>query len=113
MISLRNYVVTSALVAAAVFYHAFATRRHFFPATLYLSTSKLAVAVVGNLSFATALCLYNLVIKVFLGSLREIELERVKEKLSSAIMETCLALTIFRCARAALARARTRVRPRV
>jgi E3 ubiquitin-protein ligase synoviolin len=28
--------------------------------------------------------------------LREIELERVKEKLSSAIMETCLALTIFR-----------------
>jgi hypothetical protein len=34
--------------------------------------------------------------QVFLGSLREIELERVKEKLSSAIMETCLALTIFR-----------------
>jgi hypothetical protein len=33
---------------------------------------------------------------VFLGTLREIELERVKEKLSSAIMETCLALTIFR-----------------
>lgn len=96
MISLRNYVISSALVAAAVLYHAAATRRHFFPATLYLSTSKLAVAVVGNLSFATALCMYNLVIKVFLGSLREIELERVKEKLSSAIMETCLALTIFR-----------------
>lgn len=141
------------------------SRRSFFPATLYLSTSKLAVAVVGNLSFASALCMYNLVIKVrarrgawgplvaavyasggpcqgprtaaaaadartgastrasapalgpslsrpllapsrtcaprrqvFLGSLREIELERVKEKLSSAIMETCLALTIFRCA---------------
>lgn len=36
--------------------------------------------------------------QVFLGTLREIELERVKEKLSSAIMETCLALTIFRCA---------------
>jgi E3 ubiquitin-protein ligase synoviolin len=35
-------------------------------------------------------------LQVFLGSLREIELERVKEKLSSAIMETCLALTIFR-----------------
>eukprot|EP00879_Flechtneria_rotunda_P028227 GHRR01030317.1.p1 GENE.GHRR01030317.1~~GHRR01030317.1.p1 ORF type:complete len:814 (+),score=384.97 GHRR01030317.1:119-2560(+) len=63
---------------------------------MYLSTSKLAVAAVGNLSFAMALCMYNLVIKVFLGTLREIELERVKEKLSSAIMETCLALTIFR-----------------
>ena len=34
--------------------------------------------------------------QVFLGNLREIELERVREKLSSAIMETCLALTIFR-----------------
>lgn len=64
MISLRSYVAGSALVAAAVLYHAFATRRHFFPAALYLSTSKLAVAVVGNLGFAAALCMYNLVIKV-------------------------------------------------
>lgn len=96
MISLRNYVLGSALAAAAVLYHAFATRRHFFPAALYLSTSKLAVAAVGNLGFAGALCAYSLVIKVFLGALREIELERVKERLSSAIMETCLALTIFR-----------------
>jgi hypothetical protein len=36
----------------------------FFPTTVYLSTSKLAVAAVGNLSFAMALCMYNLVIKV-------------------------------------------------
>ncbi|WIA09744.1 hypothetical protein OEZ85_009123 [Tetradesmus obliquus] len=96
MISLRKYLLLSLTAAAAVFYHAFATRIQFFPAAMYLSTSKLAVAAVGNLSFAVALCMYNLVIKVFLGSLREIELERVKEKLSSAIMETCLALTIFR-----------------
>jgi hypothetical protein len=31
---------------------------------VYLSTSKLAVAAVGNLSFAMALAMYNLVIKV-------------------------------------------------
>jgi hypothetical protein len=36
----------------------------FFPATVYLSTSKLAVAAVGNLSFAVALCMYNVIIKV-------------------------------------------------
>lgn len=36
----------------------------FFPTAVYLSTSKLAVAAVGNLSFAMALCMYNLVIKV-------------------------------------------------
>eukprot|EP00775_Hariotina_reticulata_P002990 gene2990-3273_t len=96
MLSLRKYFTLSIMAAGAVIYHAFATRRQFFPATVYLSTSKLAVATVGNLSFAMALCMYNLVIKVFLGTLREIELERVKEKLSSAIMETCFALTIFR-----------------
>lgn len=35
-------------------------------------------------------------LQVFLGTLREVELERINERLSSAIMETCLALTIFR-----------------
>lgn len=64
MISLRRYFILSALAAGAVIYHAFATRRQFFPATVALSTSKLAVATVGNLSFAMALCMYNLVIKV-------------------------------------------------
>lgn len=96
MLSVRKYMTLSVAAASAVIYHAFATRRQFFPTAVYLSTSKLAVAAVGNLSFAMALAMYNLVIKVFLGTLREIELERVKEKLSSAIMETCLALTIFR-----------------
>ncbi|KAJ9510901.1 hypothetical protein QJQ45_027686, partial [Haematococcus lacustris] len=68
----------------------------FYPATLYLSTSKLAVAVVGNLLFATALLLHRAVIKIFLGSLRDIEQEMIKEKLSSAVMESLLALTVFR-----------------
>lgn len=101
----------------------------FYPATLYLSTSKLAVAVVGNLAFATALLVHKLVIKasvlvwsppvcmlkllwygmlvvtrdspwlcsqVFLGSLRDIEQEMIRERMSSAIMESLLALTIFR-----------------
>lgn len=34
--------------------------------------------------------------QIFLGHLREIEWEKINERLSSAIMETCLALTIFR-----------------
>jgi E3 ubiquitin-protein ligase synoviolin len=33
---------------------------------------------------------------VFLGSLREIEMEMVRERLSSAVMESLLALTVFR-----------------
>ena len=34
--------------------------------------------------------------QIFLGSLREAEVERVNERISQAVMETCLAMTIFR-----------------
>ena len=34
--------------------------------------------------------------QVFLGSLRDIEQEMIRERLSSAVMESLLALTIFR-----------------
>mmetsp|Transcript_27323 Transcript_27323/g.59737 ORF Transcript_27323/g.59737 Transcript_27323/m.59737 type:complete len:775 (+) Transcript_27323:147-2471(+) len=91
-----RYIGLSVLAASAVLYHAFATRQHFYPATVYLSTSKIAVATIGNLAFATALCLHRAVIKIFLGSLRDIEQEMIRERLSSAVMESLLALTIFR-----------------
>ena len=35
-------------------------------------------------------------LQVFLGRLRESEMERLHERISSAVMETCLAMTIFR-----------------
>lgn len=63
---------------------------------MYLASSKLAFAAVGNLALVGALLSYRLTITLFLGSLREVELERINERLSSALMETCLALTIFR-----------------
>lgn len=39
-------------------------RCRFFPAVYYLTTSKIAIAVLGNLAFALALTLYNLTTKV-------------------------------------------------
>ena len=36
----------------------------FFPSVHYLSTSKMAIAVIGNLAFALALCMYHLITKV-------------------------------------------------
>lgn len=35
-------------------------------------------------------------LQLFLGVLRDAEIERLNERISSAIMETCLAMTIFR-----------------
>ena len=34
--------------------------------------------------------------QIFLGALREAEVERVNQRISQAIIETCLAMTIFR-----------------
>ncbi|GAX73837.1 hypothetical protein CEUSTIGMA_g1287.t1 [Chlamydomonas eustigma] len=93
---LAKYTFFSAMAAVGVVYHAFSTREQFYPATVYLSTSKIAVAVLGNLCFAAALCLYKLVIQVFLGNLRDLEVEMIRERLSSTVMESLLALTIFR-----------------
>lgn len=96
MLSLSKYFGVSSLAAAAVIYHAFSTREQFFPSTYYLATSKVAVAVMANMAFSWALVFYNVMTKVFLGTLRESEVERINERISQAIMETCLAMTIFR-----------------
>ena len=50
----------------------------------------------GNLGFATAMCLQKVVIQIFLGTLRDLEIEMIRERLSSTVMESLLALTIFR-----------------
>eukprot|EP00210_Caulerpa_lentillifera_P009419 g8980.t1 len=96
MLNFTKYFALSTLASVAVVYHAFYTREQYFPSFVYLSTSKLAVAILGNMVFACALCFYRLIIKIFLGRLRDSETERLNERVSSAIMETCLAMTIFR-----------------
>ena len=35
-------------------------------------------------------------LQIFLGQLREAEIERINDRISQAVMETCLAMTIFR-----------------
>ncbi|BDA48217.1 probable E3 ubiquitin-protein ligase synoviolin at N-terminal half [Coccomyxa sp. Obi] len=96
MMSVTKYIGLSTVAALGVVYHAFSTREQFFPSVYYLSTSKISIAVLGNFGFAFALCVYYLLIKVFLGTLREAEVERINNRISQAIMETCLAMTIFR-----------------
>ena len=41
-------------------------------------------------------CTEALHMQLFLGTLREAEVERVNQRISQAIIETCLAMTIFR-----------------
>ena len=78
--TLTKYVVGSFAVAGGLVYHAVKTREQYFPAMLYLSTSKLSVVVLGNLAFALTLCFGHLLKQIFLGQLREAEIERLYEK---------------------------------
>ncbi|KAK3283990.1 hypothetical protein CYMTET_8333 [Cymbomonas tetramitiformis] len=96
MISLSTYLFGSFALSSAVVYHAFSTREQFYPAMLFLSTSKLSVVIMGNMAFALTLVLGQVLKKIFLGQLRESEVERLCERSKDAITETCLAMTIFR-----------------
>eukprot|EP00850_Spirogloea_muscicola_P011611 SM000072S21245 [mRNA] locus=s72:622373:625433:- [translate_table: standard] len=96
MISLVNYALVSTAVTVGVIYHAYSTREQFYPATLYLATSKLSVVVLGNMALVFTLLLGQLLKIIFLGKLREAEVERLNELARHEIMETCLAMTIFR-----------------
>ncbi|GBG60630.1 hypothetical protein CBR_g8650 [Chara braunii] len=96
MISLAKYSTVSLLLSIAVVYHAYQTREQFYPAMLYLATSKICVVVLGNMAFVLTILFWHLLKKIFLGNLREAEVERLQELLRHETMETCLAMTIFR-----------------
>eukprot|EP00897_Mesotaenium_endlicherianum_P005922 jgi/Mesen1/5358/ME000267S04503 len=96
MVTLGKYAVVSTLTTAGVIGHAYYTREQFYPAMLYLATSKMSVVVLGNMLFVLTLLFGQLLKHIFLGSLREAEIERLYELSRHEVMETCLAMTIFR-----------------
>ncbi|XP_024015636.1 ERAD-associated E3 ubiquitin-protein ligase HRD1A isoform X3 [Eutrema salsugineum] len=96
MIRLRTYAGLSFLATLAVIYHAFSSRGQFYPATVYLSTSKISLVLLLNMCLVLMLSLWHLVKLVFLGSLREAEVERLNEQAWRELMEILFAVTIFR-----------------
>ena len=94
--SLRLYCALSVVATVACVLHAMQLRKQFYPVVVHLGTSKLSVTIMGNMVFVTALMLAQMLRKIFLGSLRAAELDRLYEKIWFAVTETCLALTIFR-----------------
>ncbi|ANM59661.1 RING/U-box superfamily protein [Arabidopsis thaliana] len=96
MIQLKVYAGLSTLATLVVIYHAFSSRGQFYPATVYLSTSKINLVVLLNMGLVLMLSLWNLVKIVFLGSLREAEVERLNEQAWRELMEILFAITIFR-----------------
>uniref|UniRef100_A0A2C9VBP1 RING-type E3 ubiquitin transferase n=1 Tax=Manihot esculenta TaxID=3983 RepID=A0A2C9VBP1_MANES len=96
MVRLRTYVSLSLVATVAALYHAFSSRGQFYPAMVYLSTSKINLVLLLNMGLAIMCILWQLTKWVFLGSLREAEVERLNEQSWREVMEILFAITIFR-----------------
>lgn len=90
------YSILSTCAAVGVVSHAAYTRKQFYPAVIYLVTSKFCIMVMCNFALMLTILFGQLIKKIFLGSLRAAEVETLYDNSRYAITETCLALTIFR-----------------
>lgn len=93
---LQTYAGFSLIAAIAVIYHAFDSRGQFYPAMVYLSTSKISLVLLLNMGLVVMCIMWQLTKKLFLGSLREAEVERLNEQSWREVMEILFAITIFR-----------------
>ncbi|XP_043696378.1 ERAD-associated E3 ubiquitin-protein ligase HRD1B-like [Telopea speciosissima] len=93
---LQTYAGFSIVGALAIIYHAFNTRGQFYPAMVYLSTSKISLVLLLNMGLVIMCILWQLTKRVFLGPLREAEVERLNEQSWREVMEILFAVTIFR-----------------
>lgn len=96
MMRLQTYAGVSLIATLAVIYHAFSSRLQFYPAMVYLSTSKVSLVLLLNMGLVVMCILWQLTKKIFLGSLREAEVERLNEQSWREVMEILFAITIFR-----------------
>lgn len=74
---LCRYFLASTLVAVGTIYHALVTREQFYPAMVYLSSSKLSIAVLSNVALCILYSWQRLITRIFFGNLRDAEVERV------------------------------------
>lgn len=93
---LQTYASLSLMGTLAIIYHAFHSKSQFYPAMVYLSTSKISLVILLNMGLVVMCSLWQLTKKTFLGSLREAEVERLNEQSWREVMEILFAITIFR-----------------
>ncbi|KAK8462477.1 hypothetical protein SEVIR_1G213000v4 [Setaria viridis] len=96
MIRLQTYTAFSLLAMASAVYYAFSSQEQFYPAMVYLSTSKICFVLLLNTGLVAMCVTWQLVKRLFLGSLREAEVERLNEQSWREVVEILFAVTIFR-----------------
>lgn len=94
--SFRGYVIASLALTTAVVSHAVYMKRFFYRTMVYLSDSKVAILAASNMALVTVVLVWKTIQAIFLGPLRFREVERLHLRARDAIIECCLATTIFR-----------------
>lgn len=90
------YLILSFISVLCTIYYAFATRGHFYPSILFLMSSKVALAICCNFVFAICILVSKLITKVFIGTLRDSEIELLVDMLKIEMLEMFFAFTLFR-----------------
>jgi E3 ubiquitin-protein ligase synoviolin len=94
--SFAKYFTLSLLCAVSTVVYAIYTREQFYPVILFLVSSKVSYVVNANLVLALTFLVARVAVSLFLGKLRDAEVEMLYERGQYAFVEICIALTVFR-----------------
>merc|ERR1719197_398277 len=90
-----SYVVLSTLIVTGIIAHAYVAHEQFYPAVVYLSTDKMCLAVMYNFAFALFLLFGKVLLKLFIGPLRELEVEQLVDSGRGFLADTILFLVFY------------------
>ena len=89
-------VCTSMALTTAVVTNAWLQKKQFYPTVVHLTRSNQSMLILYVQAFVLVFLLAKLLGKVFFGNLRQAEAENLMERTWYAIIDTCLAFTMFR-----------------
>jgi E3 ubiquitin-protein ligase synoviolin len=69
------YSTASLVACAGLLWYTYMTRMQFYPSVIYLVTSKISVLILGNAGLVVTILFARLVKSIFLGQLRDAEVE--------------------------------------
>lgn len=90
-----SYFVLSTLIVSGIVTHAYVVHEQFYPAVVYLSTDKMCLAAMYNFAFALFLLFGKLLLRLFIGTLRDLEVEQLVESGRGFLADTILFLVFY------------------
>ncbi|RCN32272.1 zinc finger, C3HC4 type [Ancylostoma caninum] len=91
LLAVASFVATAATVT-----NAFLVNKQFYPSIVYITKSNASMMVIYVQALILVYILFQIVRKIFFGELRASEAEHLSERAWHAVLETCLAFTVFR-----------------